>query len=442
MQTKILFAALAIAGTPAAGDEDYRKPNYDESKIHPYTLEDPLAFADGTKLASPADWPKRRAEILEIFAKEMYGQPPPAPEAVVTEVWDVKENVLAGYCVRKQVKMWFKKDKTGPCVNWVIFAPRHAKGPSPIILFLNYRGNHEIVPDEDIPVQQGWSRAGKLTDGHRASAKTRGRMCDPNRDDICPVGMLLARGYAVMSACYCEVSPDPDWNDKDPAFNQKTFPYTGVFDLWPKRDESRADNTTALGAWAWALSRGLDYAEKDPLLDAKRSVVTGCSRLGKAALIAAARDERFAVCVPNQTGGGGAPLAKRDYGENTSTENTMFTHWYCKAYRKYAEKPWETLTFDQHLLLASIAPRALLIEGFDTSKWMHTKGEYLACRAAAPVWKFLGRGTMPDVPYPDNYSIAGIGESFGYVRRSEQHGISPYDWTWLMDFADREFKRR
>jgi len=442
MQTKILFAALAIAGTPAAGDEDYRKPNYDESKIHPYTLEDPLAFADGTKLASPADWPKRRAEILEIFAKEMYGQPPPAPEAVVTEVWDVKENVLAGYCVRKQVKMWFKKDKTGPCVNWVIFAPRHAKGPSPIILFLNYRGNHEIVPDEDIPVQQGWSRAGKLTDGHRASAKTRGRMCDPNRDDICPLGMLLARGYAVMSACYCEVSPDPDWNDKDPAFNQKTFPYTGVFDLWPKRDESRADNTTALGAWAWALSRGLDYAEKDPLLDAKRSVVTGCSRLGKAALIAAARDERFAVCVPNQTGGGGAPLAKRDYGENTSTENTMFTHWYCKAYRKYAEKPWETLTFDQHLLLASIAPRALLIEGFDTSKWMHTKGEYLACRAAAPVWKFLGRGTMPDVPYPDNYSIAGIGESFGYVRRSEQHGISPYDWTWLMDFADREFKRR
>ena len=439
---KILFSALAIAGTLAAGGEDYRKPNYDESKIHPYTLEDPLAFADGTKLASPAEWPKRRAEILEIFAKEMYGQPPPAPEAVVTDVWDVKENALAGYCVRKQVKMWFKKDKTGPCINWVIFAPRHAKGPSPVILFLNYRGNHEIVPDEDIPVQQGWSRAGKLTDGHRASAKSRGRMCDPNRDDICPVGMLLARGYAVMSACYCEVSPDPDWKEKDPAFNQKTFPYTGVFDLWPKRDESRADNTTALGAWAWALSRGLDYAEKDPLLDAKRSVVTGCSRLGKAALIAAARDERFAVCVPNQTGGGGAPLAKRDYGENTSTENTMFTHWYCKAYRKYAEKPWETLTFDQHLLLASIAPRALLIEGFDTSKWMHTKGEYLAGRAAAPVWKFLGRGTMPDVPYPDNYSIAGIGESFGYVRRSEQHGISAYDWTWLMDFADREFKRR
>jgi len=146
--------------------------------------------------------------------------------------------------------------------------------------------------------------------------------------------------------------------------------------------------------------------------------------------------------VPNQTGGGGAPLAKRDYGENTSTETTMFTHWYCKAYCKYAEKPWETLHFDQHLLLAAVAPRALLIEGFDTSRWMHTKGEYLACRAAAPVWAFLGRGTMPDVPYPDNYSTAGIGDSFGYVRRSEQHGIAAHDWMWMLDFADREFKRR
>jgi hypothetical protein len=252
--------------------------------------------------------------------------------------------------------------------------------------------------------------------------------------------MLIARGYAVMSACYCEVSPDPDWTEKNPAFRQDPFAYTGVFELWGKRDESRTDNPTAIGAWAWALSRGLDYAETDPLLDAKRSVVTGCSRLGKAALLAAARDERFAVCVPNQTGGGGAPLAKRDYGENTSTENVMFTHWYCKAYRKYSEKPWETLTFDQHMLLAAVAPRALLVQGFDTSRWMHTKGEYLACRAAAPVWKFLGRGTMPDVPYPDNYCTSGIGESFGYVRRSEQHGISAHDWMWLLDFADREFK--
>ena len=443
MKHLIVFGALVFTSALfASGDKPYREPNYDESKIPPYTLEDPLSFVDGTKLKSPAEWPKRREEILGIFAREMYGQPPPKPEAVVTEVWDVKESAAAGFAVRKQVRMWFKKDKTGPCINWIVFAPRHAKKPSPVILFLNYRGNHELVPDKDVYVQKAWAQFVEKSDNNRASPLTRGAMTDPNRNTILPLGMLIARGYAVMSACYCEVSPDPDWTEKNPALRQDPFAYTGVFELWGKRDESRTDNPTAIGAWAWALSRGLDYAETDPLLDAKRSVVTGCSRLGKAALLAAARDERFAVCVPNQTGGGGAPLAKRDYGENTSTENVMFTHWYCKAYRKYSEKPWETLTFDQHMLLAAVAPRALLVQGFDTSRWMHTKGEYLACRAAAPVWKFLGRGTMPDVPYPDNYCTSGIGESFGYVRRSEQHGISAHDWMWLLDFADREFKMR
>ena len=443
MKSLIATSTLAFSlSVFAVGDKPYREPNYDESKIPPYTLEDPLTFLDGTKLKSRAEWPKRREEILGIFAREMYGQPPPAPKTVETEVWDVKEKALAGYAVRKQVRMWFKKDRTGPCINWIVFAPRHAKKPSPVILFLNYRGNHELVPDKDVYVQKAWTQFVDKSDNYRASERTRGAMANPNKDSICPLGMLIARGYAVMSACYCEVSPDPDWTENNPEFRQDPFAYTGVFELWGKRDESRTDNPTAIGAWAWALSRGLDYAETDPLLDAKRSVVTGCSRLGKAALLAAARDERFAVCVPNQTGGGGAPLAKRDYGENTSTENVMFSHWYCKAYRKYSEKPWETLTFDQHMLLAAVAPRALLVQGFDTSRWMHTKGEYLACRAAAPVWAFLGRGTMPDVPYPDNYCTSGIGESFGYVRRSEQHGIAAHDWMWLLDFADREFKMR
>ena len=142
-------------------------------------------------------------------------------------------------------------------------------------------------------------------------------------------GYVIARGYAVMSACYCEVSSDPDMRAPDAAiYPQEIMAYNGVFTLWGPRDPKRTDNITAIGAWGWALSRGLDLAERIPEIDAKKAVVTGCSRLGKSALMAAARDERFAVCVPNQTGGGGAPLAKRDYGENVSTENRMFTHWY------------------------------------------------------------------------------------------------------------------
>jgi len=443
---KLIISLAATAGvlngfaeTVFAQDREVfvHEANYDTSKIPPYTLEDPLTFVDGRKVKNAADWAVRRREILGIFAKEMYGEEPPKPEVLITELQDEKKTV-DGHAIRRQYKMWFKADKSGPCLNWIVWIPTFAAKPTPVILGLNYRGNHELVFDDDIPVQPGWTRAREKYDvkDNRSSEKTRGLRQDPNGASIFPLGMILARGYAVMSACYCEVSPDPEHTETETKFQQNPFAYTGVFELWGKRDETRTDNITALGAWAWALSRGLDLAERIPEIDAKKSVVTGCSRLGKAALIAAARDERFAVCVPNQTGGGGIPLAKRDYGENISTENRMFTHWYCRAYAKYAEAPWKTMPFDQHLFVACVAPRALLVEGFD-SKWFDPEGEFLSVQAASPVWKLLGKGAMPEVPFPADYDTSAIGKDLGYVHRSQNHGINAYDWMWMMDFADR-----
>ncbi|MBR4372331.1 MAG: hypothetical protein IKS92_14870, partial [Victivallales bacterium] len=199
---------------------DYNKPNYDESKIAPYTLEDPLTFADGTKLKGPEEWPKRRAEILEIFAKEMYGQEPPKPEVLVTEQVDEKVGALAGFAVRSQYKMWFKADKSGPCITWIVFRPRYAKKPVPVILFLNYRGNHELVSDPDIPVMTAWSRNGDQAKNHQALEESRGVFCKSDSNTAFPIGSIIARGYAVMSACYCEVSPDPVWNEPDPQYSQ------------------------------------------------------------------------------------------------------------------------------------------------------------------------------------------------------------------------------
>ena len=413
--------------------------NYDKSRIAPYTLEDPLTFFDGTKVKNASDWQRRRKEILELFAKEMYGVEPPQQEALVTDLVSEK-TTCDGYAIRRQYAMYFKADRSGPCVTWFVWIPTSVKGTVPVISFLNYRGAHELVCDPDIPVVTAWTRNGPNAKNHRASAATRGLQQDQNHPGtIFPLQTILARGYAVMSACYCEVSPDPSFAE-EPPYEQRKFAYTGVFELWGPRDESRTDNITSLGAWAWALSRGLDLAERIPELDAKRSVVTGCSRLGKAALIAAARDERFAVCVPNQCGGGGVCLAKRNYGESVMTEINAFSHWYCRAYDKYAPDPSKLLTFDQHLFLATIAPRPVLIEGMTDSRWMDTEGEFLACKAAAPVWKFLGRETMPDVDYPDDYSEAAIGGNFGYVRRPHTHGISGYDWNWMLNFADRQLR--
>ena len=431
--------------------------NYDETKIAPYTLEDPLVFADGTRLKSAADWPRRRAEIVDIFAKEMYGRIPPAPEAVVTELKE-EGPTLAGMAIRRQYRMWFKKDKTGPFVDWLVIIPNRIQGQSPkkdaagrvicenkekcpVMLMLNYCGNHSILNDKEVfaPPPGTWMTDSYSQPGdHEPKEELRGKMRDSQFRAPLPVEMICARGYALMTACYTQISPDRCHDFKagkdGPALN-----YTGVFDLWPKREEGATDNITSLGAWAWAMSRGLDFAFTISEIDAKRNVATGYSRLAKTPLLACSRDERFAVCIPNQTGGGGCPLAKRDYGESVFTEVRNFPHWYCRAYDKYSDNE-QAMKFDQHLLLASIAPRPLLVQGFN-SGWFDTKGEYLAVKAASSAWKFLGKKGLPEGDFPANFDTSLIGPDLGYVRRGGEHGINGYDWVWTLDFADRALGR-
>ena len=409
--------------------------NYKEEAVEPYTLEDPLRFSDGRKVRRKKQWPERRQEILDIFQQEMYGQMPPASDIYV-ETFE-EGPTLDGFGTRRQIRMWFRPDKSGPSIDWLVVTPNHVKGPVPVILLLNYGGNHEFLFDSEIKITDAWMRTKHGDGSNRASEQTRGCF---NRDGgryVYPVGMLAARGYAVMTACYCEISPDPDpqEEDADGVILQDRFAYTGVFDLWGPRDPERGDNTTALGAWAWGLMRGMDLIEQDPLLDARRVVLTGCSRLAKAALVAGAFDERFPLVVPVQTGGGGVPLAKRNYGETVATETAAFRHWYCRAYDKYASRTDE-MPFDQHLLLSCVAPRALLVEGYD-GKWFDTKGEFLSLQAASPVWKFLGKPALPKVDWPEDYDLSAVGPVIGYVRRDQQHGISAIDWTWMLDFADR-----
>ena len=439
-QAEAAEPAPAVPGVLSAARQDelrkkaYATVNYDESAIPPYTLEDPLRFADGRPVRSRKQWPERRKEILDLFQREMYGEMP-ASAPIFLETLD-EGTTLAGFARRRQVRMWFREDHSGPHIDWLELIPAQVQEPCPVILLLNYTGNHELLDDKEILVTESWLRETP----HKATSRTRGKFNQDGLDTVFPLSTLLGRGYALVTACYCDISPDPDpLVEKDGAILQDTFAYTGVFDLWGTRDPERTDNTTALAAWAWGLMRGMDMVEQDPALDGKRVVLTGYSRLGKAALLAGAFDERFPVVVPIQSGGGGAPLAKRDYGEKIATEVSSFRHWYCRAYDKYAYDT-DSMPFDQHLLLACVAPRALLLEGFD-KPWFDTKGEFLALQAASPVWKFLGQKGLPEVAWPDDYDTSAIGPRIGYVRRDQGHGISALDWLWMLDFADGIFER-
>lgn len=384
-----------IEGLVIKGNKFKWKYNKKEEKVKPYTLPDVLSFANGVKVERPEEWPARKAEILELFQKEMYGQMPPASPIFLETTGE--EEVLGGTGLRRNIRMTFREDGSGPHIDWMIVSPASKKEPVPAVLMMNYDANQDILYDK----------------GH-------------NSKSVFPLYGIIAKGYAYVTACYEDVSPDPD-EVEDPA-EQLAIARTGVYELWDK------DITTgSLMAWAWALCRGMDMLSMDKHIDASKVLLTGSSRLGKAALLAAAFDERFAVVCLNQTGGGGVPLSKRNFGENIGTEVDSYCYWWCKEFRKWAGKE-DKMPFDQHMILACIAPRPLLVEGF-TNPWFDARGEFLALKAASPVWELLGAEGLPDVDFPHSFETGAIGSKLGYVKRRDPHGFSYEDWKWMLDFA-------
>ena len=211
--------------------------NRDEARVAPYELEDPLGVVDGRRVETAEDWSERRAEILGIFEREMYGKRPPAPETVVADLVDEK-TTFGGKILRRQHDMYFKADRSGPKIRWITFIPKNAPKPVPVILFLNYHGNQSLVTDPDIPMMTAWHRNGRWAKDNRVIPESRGLCQRPqDSDTVFPLEEFVRRGCAVMSACYCEVSPDPNrTGDEDPREMQDAMAYTGVFELWPPRD--------------------------------------------------------------------------------------------------------------------------------------------------------------------------------------------------------------
>lgn len=199
----------------------------------------------------------------------------------------------------------------------------------------------------------------------------------------------------------------------------------------------RPDNLSTIGAWAWGLSRAMDYLETDHNIDAKKVVLFGTSRLGKAALWAGANDERFAIVISNESGAGGAKLYHHIYQEDIAQISRVFPHWFSKNFQKYSKRD-EQLPFDQHLMMSLIAPRPLLIASAKEAFVCDPYGEFLGALAVSPVYEFLGKDPLPITSLPQENDPA-FG-TLGYYMRSGKHDILPYDWEQFIDFAKLHWK--
>lgn len=395
----------------------------------PPGIPDALVASDGTRITTADQWWKiRRPELMEIFSREMYGRSPGKPDKMTFEEFDRAPNALDGKATRIQIAIRPGGDG-GPRIDLLVYVPNGAKQPVPAIIGLNFWGNHAIHKDPGIRLTDSWVENNRqpfvdLTgvDKNKATDATRGINAKQ-----WPVESIIARGYAIATIYREDVAAD-----REPYFQ------SGVHPLYPEHQKGD-DNFGTLAAWAWALSRGLDALEKEPLIDSKRVAAFGFSRLGKAALWAGANDPRFAMIISNESGAGGAKMFRRGVGESIERLNTHFPHWFARNFRKYIGEDQE-MPFDQHQLISLIAPRPVYVASAFDDKHSDPEGEYASAKAAEKVYQLLGSEGLPCDAWPEIGKSVQCG--LGYHVREGKHDVLSIDWEHYLDFADEHLGKR
>ncbi len=397
-------------------------PNYDEALVEPYELPELLRHDDGAPVLDAHDFvTRRRLELLEGFKRHVYGR-------IDTELELQVEPLVRGAPCCGELGLYSELDVvlSSPdsgkslTLRLLVHVPRAAPQPVPAFLSLNLFGNQALHADPRLRLAAGWvpENAELGLTGHVASDSSRGLQAGR-----WPVEAVLARGYGLATAYAGDI--DPDFDD---GFEN------GLHGLLRRAGTPRAgDAPGTLAAWAFGLSRLLDALSEVREIDARRVAVLGHSRLGKAALWAAAQDERFALAISNQSGCGGAALSRRRYGERLLHINRRFPHWFCPAFHHYDEREHE-LPIDQHQLLALVAPRPLYVCSAALDRWADPHGELSACRAAAPAYELFGQVVRPMlVEQPGALPDSRL----GYHMRPGRHDLTPRDFWHFLAFADR-----
>ena len=434
---KLMMEALKIESLrPGADGMNRNAPNaanYDESKANPYpNLPDPLTLKNGEKVTSPEQWwNKRRPEIVEDFDREVYGRVPKDVPKVTWEVTGTTEEKVGDVRGRHQ----------------------EAGGPRRQCEVSSDQGRHPAHAD-DAGRRQG---AGPGDDGVRLrrlrppAGRRPGKAATPKGERTEGEGRPSGRVRGVADRRGSSRS-SPRAGATRSSSRTASRPTTargltrGIIGLCNKGQARKPDDWGALRAWAWGASRALDYFETDKAVDAKQVGIEGLSRYGKAALVAMAYDQRFAIGFIGSSGEGGAKLHRRNFGE--LVENLTGSgeyHWMAGNFLKYGGPltPGD-LPVDAHELIALCAPRPTFISyGASTGpgaegQWVDQRGSFMAAVAAGPVFRLLGKKDLGTSEFPEVETGMTDGD-LAFRQHKGGHTTGP-NWPTFLAFADRYIK--
>ncbi|MFA6116683.1 MAG: hypothetical protein WC729_21980 [Sphingomonas sp.] len=406
--------------TPTVSARDPSKPdfaNFDETRANPFpNLPDPLTSNAGVKLTRAAQWPARRAEIAELFDREVYGRVPAIVPIVTWRVAETVEETIGSTAVVTRKLVGHVDNAAAPGITVDILmnvsTPASAKG-------------------KHVPVVMSFGSVNPRPRPPGAPALPPG----PDYRE-----QLLAKnwGFATLDTNSVQA-------DNAAGLTQ------GIIGLVNKGQPRSLEDWGVLRAWAWGASRGLDYLATDKQVDAKKVAIFGHSRGGKAALVALAYDQRFATGFISSSGAGGAALYRRNFGEgipNLAAVNEF--HWFAGNFLKFAGAGHHAseMSVDSHELIAMVAPRPLFVGGgalimtplsaVPGDGWVDARGMFMASAAASPVWTLLGKKGLQTTSFPPILTYLGEGD-IGYRQHTEGHTPNP-NWPYFIQFAGKYWK--
>jgi hypothetical protein len=387
---------------PSGNPQDPNAANADESKVHYENVPDPLIFGSGKPVKNEKDWKRRKAELFELFDREMYGRTPIDLPSVKWElVWE--KDTLVGAIPTTYKKMKGIVDNSAfPSISVAIDfeygVPKNVDKSVPLIMEFGWIWPAGM-PRPPAPPGPSWQE------------------------------QVLAAGWG-----FGVIIPTSYQADNGAGLR------TGIIGLVNKGEPRKLDDWGTLKAWGWGASRALDLLEKDPKVNAKKVTIEGLSRYGKAALVAMAYDERFAVGLIGSSGAGGAKLLRRVFGEQV--ENLAASgeyHWFTPNFIKYAgPMNQDDLPVDAHELIALCAPRPIFISvGSPTveGQWIDGKGMFDAAVLAGPVYELLGKKALSTDLFPSIQTFLDEGE-LAFRQHEGGHTVGP-NWPYFIEWAKR-----